>query len=158
MRPFKQYFILILSVVLSITMLSGCSESNTSGPSQTLSPATTVHQTMIWILDPAADLVWGSAGTVITEAGEKDLSPTTDEEWENVVRSAAIIAESGNLLMMHGRSYNPDWLEYSQGLSTAGTLALKAAQAKDSDALFNAGGRIYQVCKACHSQFLIETD
>ena len=51
-----------------------------------------------------------------------------------------------------------DWEEYSHGLISASKQALKAATSEDSEALFDAGGRIYQVCLACHSQYLIEID
>ena len=110
---------------------------------------------MEWILDPAADLIWDSAGFIITAEGEQDLQPTTEEGWQEVVRNAAVLAEAGNLLMLPGRNAGDDWLEYSRGLTDAAILALRAAEAKDSDALFDAGGRIYQVCLACHGQYLI---
>lgn len=116
---------------------------------------TNIQQTMAWLLDPAADLIWDSAGTIITAQGQEDLSPTTEEGWTAVVHAAATLAETGNLLMMPGRSAGEDWDEYSRGLLAAGKLAIKAAQEQDADALFDAGGRIYQVCKACHNQYWV---
>jgi hypothetical protein len=117
-----------------------------------------VHHTMELIVDPAADVIWGSAGTIITEEGRRELAPTTDEGWHKVEAAAAVLTESGNLLMMPGRSAGEDWMEYSAGLIEAGKLAMKAAQDQDSDALFDAGGRIYQVCLACHNQYWVEVD
>ena len=35
------------------------------------------------------------------------------------------------------------------------SVALEAAEKQDSDALFDAGGRIYQVCLGCHNQYVI---
>lgn len=123
---------------------------------QTYQPVTDIRQTMEWLLDPAADVIWDSAGTIITAQGQQELTPTTEEGWAKVVHAAAILAETGNLLMMPGRSAGEDWNEYSRGLVEAGKVALKAAQEQDADALFDAGGRIYQVCKACHNQYWIE--
>ena len=60
--------------------------------------------------------------------------------------------------MMPSRAVGADWVEYSAGLTAAATMAITAAQNQDSDALFDAGGRIYQVCKACHSQYLVESE
>ncbi len=114
---------------------------------------TDVHHTMELILGPAADLIWSSAGSIITAEGETDLSPTTDEGWHTVERSAAVVTETGNLLMMPGRAAGADWIQYSRGLIDAGELAMKAALKQDADALFDAGGRIYQVCLACHTQY-----
>ena len=43
-----------------------------------------------------------------------------------------------------------DWIEFSQGLITMGENAMAAANAQDEEALFKAGGEIYNVCVACH--------
>ena len=109
-------------------------------------PLLSTKQVMEWILDPATDVIWDSAGTIITEQGSQELAPTTEEGWEHVRNSAAVVAETGNLLRVPGRSLGPDWNKYSRGLLEAGQVALKAARAKDSDALFDAGGQLYQAC------------
>ena len=146
-----------LLLQLLLLLLAACAEQEapTAPPFKVV---TDPHQTMAWILDPAADLIWDSAGTIISAAGEQELHPTTAEGWDEVARNAAILAEAGNLLMLPGRSAGKDWNEYASGLIEAGILAMQAAQARDSDALFDAGGRIYQVCLACHNQYLIEVD
>jgi len=110
------------------------------------------------IIDPATDVIWSSAGSIITDAGEQDLAPTTAEEWAEVESAAAVLAESGNLLMMPGRSAGSDWNEYARGLISSGKLAMVAAEQQDADALFDAGGLIYQACLACHNQYLVEQD
>ena len=117
--------------------------------------ATTLQQTMEWVLDPAADHVWDSAGSILTAEGTEELAPTTEEGWNKVRNSAAIVAQTGNLLMMpdHAMGQN-DWIELSRGLVDAGVLAIKAAEDQDADALFSAGGQIYNVCRACHQQYV----
>jgi hypothetical protein len=117
-----------------------------------------IHQTMAWILDPAAEVIWDSAGTIITAQGHQELAPTTDEGWAKVLHAAATLTEAGNLLMMPGSAAGDDWIEYAQGLTAAGQLAIKAAQDQDDEALFEAGGRIYQVCRACHDQYWTEDE
>ena len=57
--------------------------------------------------------------------------------------------------MMPGRSAGPDWVAYAQALTEAGRVAMAAAEAKDAAALFDAGGQVYQACRACHEQFLV---
>ena len=47
-----------------------------------------------------------------------------------------------------------DWNEYAQGLTRAALLAKSAAQAPAADALFGAGGAIYNVCRACHNKYM----
>ncbi len=138
-----------------LAILSACAgEYQLSNPQYEV--VTDIHHTMELIIDPAADLIWNSAGSIVTDAGEYDLSPDTVEAWVKVEAAAAILAESGNLLMMPGRSAGEDWDGHSRGLIRAGQMALAAAEQQDADALFESGGLIYQACLACHSQYLIE--
>ncbi len=157
----------ILGTVLALALLGACDSGGSPTPTQTQTPTSTpdpappyrsvanVRQTMLWILDPAADLIWDSAGFIITAEGETDLSPTTDEGWERVRNGAAMVAESGNLLMMPGRAGGPEWVTYSQQLTAAAEVAMAAADARDADALFDAGGQVYQACRACHDQYMV---
>ncbi len=117
--------------------------------------AVDIRQTMDFIIDPAADRIWDSAGSIITADGEQDLAPATPEDWATVEAAAAVLAESGNLLMMPGRSAGPDWNEHAGHLIVAGKQAMTAAHQQDADALFDAGGEIYQACLACHNQYLV---
>ncbi|MGI9323592.1 MAG: hypothetical protein ACR2PZ_00120 [Pseudomonadales bacterium] len=106
------------------------------------------------VLDPAADVIWSSAGAVITAEGEQDLAPTTEEGWDHVRQGAASIIETANLLLLPGRAIDEgDWQEFSLGLVVMGNKAMVAAEAKDAAALFQAGADLYQVCVACHQQY-----
>ena len=151
----------ILSTVSALVLLSGCDPGgdptppSVPDPAPAYRPVANVKQTMEWILDPAADVIWDSAGFIITAEGETDLAPTTDEGWEHVRNSAAVVAETGNLLMMPGRAGPPDWVGYAQGLTAAGEVAMAAAEAHDADALFDAGGQVYVMCRACHAKYLV---
>ncbi len=120
-------------------------------------PTASIHDFMVWGLEPAADVIWGNAGYIITHDGEQDLQPTTQEGWDHVRNAATTVAEAGNLLMMPGYAADPgDWVEYSAGLVMAGIRARDAAQAKDADALFQAGANLYSVCLACHNRYIIQ--
>lgn len=134
----------------------GCSTPpEAAAPPAEFKPVTSVREMMEWIMDPSADVVWGSVGTIISTTGTEELVPRTDEEWANVRNHAAIIAESGNLLLMErGIQNDEDWAEFCRGLVDAAVLAIKAAEARDKEALFDAGGRIYAVCAACHTKFM----
>jgi hypothetical protein len=115
-----------------------------------------VKQVMNWIMDPASDVIWGSVGTIITEEGEQNLRPETDEQWTAVRDAAAMVAESGNLLLTPGRLRDQgDWVKHSHELTKAAQEAIAAAEAKDVDSLFTAGGDIYLVCTACHEQYAL---
>jgi hypothetical protein len=149
--------------VLAMTVLSACNseapapavQAETSGPEY--HQVADIKQLMNWILDPNSDVIWGAVGTVIDEQGEKNLAPETDEQWTAIRDAAAVIAESGNLLLMPGRARDQgDWAKHSHELTKAAQVALAAAEAKDTASLFTAGGDIYLVCSACHEQYALE--
>ncbi|MCZ6854408.1 MAG: hypothetical protein O7G86_10870 [Gammaproteobacteria bacterium] len=142
--------------VLGILVLMAC---EAPPPEVPFKPITDVRETMEWILDPAADVLWASAGTIITIDESRELAPTTDEGWAHVRNNAAVVAEAGNLLMMPSRAKdNADWMEYSSALVDMGVLAMQAADAQDSDALFDAGGKLYSVCTACHQAYIFDAE
>lgn len=136
-------------------MLVAC--AGDAAPPPPYKPVGDVKQTMALVLEPAADVIWDSAGTIVTADGEEDLAPTSDAEWRAVKHSAAIVAESGNLLMMPGRAKDQEgWIEISRSLVEAGERAMAAAEAQDADALFDVGGEIYEVCVSCHQTYWTE--
>jgi hypothetical protein len=142
----------LLAAVLFGQALAGCADDGAM--SDPFDNTHSTHDVMTWVLDPAADHVWASAGQIITETETVDLAPRTDEGWDRVRHSAAVVAEVGNLMLVpaHARD-NEDWAEISRGLSRAGHLAEQAAAAHDADALFEAGGVIYNVCVSCHQLY-----
>ncbi len=148
----------LFAIVLPV-LAAGCSEravESVTEPRYDLVMSS--QQLMAWVLEPAADVIWDSAGTIITAEGRQELAPTTDEGWEDVVRASALLVEAGNLMMLPGRAAGDDWIEYSQALIGTGRLAMDAARAQDPEALFDAGGRVYQVCRACHNQYWIREE
>ena len=111
-------------------------------------------QIMSLILEPASDILWDSGGWVLDSAGYEELFPTTDDGWDYVRAQAAIVVETGNLLALPERAPDNDaWLIYSNGLSDAGLLAMDAAESRNEEAFFEAGGQIYSVCTACHQAY-----
>jgi hypothetical protein len=144
---------LVVPVLLGV--LAGCSPGTETASAAPYRAVTDTKQFMNWILDPSADVIWGAAGYVVTEAGTEDLSPTTDEGWEAVRNAAAVVAEAGNLLMMPGHAQpGDDWTEIAQGLTATGELLIDAAERRDSEAVFSYGGTLYNVCVSCHQLYV----
>jgi hypothetical protein len=116
-----------------------------------------VQRLMRLVLEPAADTFWMSVSTTVTEKGVDEKFPQNDEEWEAVRHGAAVLVESGNLLMMSPRAKDAgDWIKMSAALSDAATTALRAAEVKDVDGVFKTGGDVYQACTNCHQKYWID--
>ena len=133
----------ILLLFLAALLLS---LSNTASAQQpTLKAVATVNQLMKAIIIPSSDAVFQVAME----------PPQDDEAWTAVQNSALTLAESGNLLMIGSRAKDQgDWIKAAQALVDAGTVAFKAAEDKNVDALIEAGDQVYATCEGCHERYL----
>ena len=137
--------------------LSACAPPPAAVDLPPFEPVLDMHDLMNAVLDPATDVIWGAAGTIITADGSEELTPTTPEGWQAVRNAAAVITESGNLLLLPGRAEDAgDWREYSLALIALGKEAMAAAEAEDGDAVFEVGGKLYNLCVACHQAYDLE--
>jgi hypothetical protein len=137
-----------------LVFLISCSSQPPAPAMPPFQATVSMHDLMNNVLDPAADEIWESVGTVITVEGTFEKAPASDDEWAGLKGSAMRLAESGNLLLLPSRSGgNPDWIKYSLAMIEQSNRALKAAEAKDKDAIFTIGGDIYDACTNCHKQF-----
>ena len=134
----KKNCLLVIAITFSFQLLASEKDSE-------------VHDLMAYILDPAAEAIWDSAGFVITEKGETNLAPTNQEGWDKVKHGAKVISESSYLLSMPERAVDQaQWVALSMALKGMGEKAFTASENKDSEALFEIGAELYQICVACH--------
>ena len=106
------------------------------------------------ITGPATDAIFNAVSTSVTKEGIKETAPQNDAEGAHVGNNAAALAEAGNLLMMSGRAVdNADWVKIAGELTSAANTALKAADAKDKEAIVLAGGTINETCDSCHARY-----
>lgn len=140
----------------ALIALAGCSPK--AAPTQYDTSSIDMAELMAHVVDPAAFMVWRGSGIEVTKEGERDLSPTTEEGWKVVEDGAIMVAEAGNLLMLPNRPREPvaDWNKYAKLMTQRALEAKAAAAAKDKQAVFDTGGRLYEVCTACHKQFIID--
>ena len=143
-------------------------------------PVATIREIMNSVIDPSVDEVWNSVKTVIGDGkGTIEHAPAVDEDWAEVRRHALIVSEAANLLLMHDRPVappgapslapgieltpeeirslidkNPDgWDFYVREFQDSLKPALAAIDAKNAQALFDAGEKIDTTCENCHSVF-----
>jgi hypothetical protein len=108
------------------------------------------------VLSPAARVIWRVNGTVIDATGEHDLSPKSDDDWEQIVSGAATLAESTNALMIPQRVRDRDWNSYVKKLADAATKAYRAAEAHDLKSISEVSDQLDGICASCHHHYGFE--
>ena len=135
-----------------VFLAAGC-----GGAAPPYKPVADVKTLMATVMDPIADVYWGAVGTVLDETGEHELSPKTAEEWDEVLRAGMIVAETGNLLMMPSRAKDGgEWMQAARNMVDKAEQAIRAAEARDKQAVFDRGAELYDACVACHVKYVPE--
>jgi hypothetical protein len=115
-------------------------------------PVATIEQIMEASVEPTSNAVFDAAAWL---NGVQVGGPKTDEDWKMVQANALMLAETGNLLLMGPRMKDQvGWVTRTQAMMDAANEAAKAAEAKNTEAIFKAGGKIYQACLGCHLQYI----
>ena len=166
-------------VCASLFFSSACRGGRDESQQPPYTPTATVKDIMDSMVDPSADVVWNSVATLVSAAGIEDKSPKTDAEWIDVRRGAIRVVEGANLLMMPGRhvarpgeksetpgvelepevievNINKDretWNKLAKGLHDASLGALQAIDAKNPQAVIDAGEKMDTACENCHSTY-----
>lgn len=157
------------AAMIASVMLASCSGGEPAAPAgaaaATETPEVAFHtglslkEVMGHVMDAAADGVWLRQGWEITSEGEREKFPTTDEEWLAAENAALTVAESANLLLLPGRIQDgPEWVGYTKDLYDAAIAAQAAAEVRDKQAFFDAGGAMYIACRECHRVYIIGED
>ncbi|MBI1394109.1 MAG: hypothetical protein GC152_15360 [Alphaproteobacteria bacterium] len=134
------------AAVAVITVMTGCGAET--------SKLDAVHRLMTEEMEPAAEGIWDAAGYVITAAGEESLYPTTDEGWRAVAGKANELAAAAEKLKDPLYAIdNGEWVAISESLVIASGVARAAADSRNEQDLFDAGGQIYGVCLSCHQAY-----
>jgi hypothetical protein len=144
-------------------------------------PTGTLQDLMSGLVDPSADKLWDSVGTIVSAAGTDERQPRTAEEWNEVRHAAVNLIEATNLLTVPGRhvlgagqtlddegtagnlkstqiqsmidSDRATFNGYAAGLNGAAKLALQAIEARNKDGLMAAGEAMDQACENCHLKY-----
>ena len=147
-----------------------------------LKPVAGISDIMAIEVDPSADALWASVGTVVTKSGTKNNRPTTDKQWDELRGRAVILIEAANLLLLDGRRVAREGVQkiedqgtpgnlsaeqsqnlidanrnsfasFASGLRVVGEQMLKAIDARNPEDLMEAGAALDEVCEGCHLKF-----
>jgi hypothetical protein len=143
----------IVAVVMTCVAVSPSISDDAAPPFQ---PHVDMKTFMEHVLSPAAAIIWKVNGLVIDEKGEHDLSPKSDDDWEQVVSGAATLAEATNALMIPQRAPDQDWNTYVKKLADAANKAYRAAEAHDLKSVSEVSDQLDEVCAACHRHYGLE--
>jgi hypothetical protein len=161
-------------VVLVSVFVVGCAAPS-QPPAESAAPAgpapqaySNLAQVMQAIPFPASNLIFDTQSSDPGAAKTADGSNATAQYsgvyggWTAVENAAMALSETANLIMIPGRlckNGRPVPLDQeafrkaAQGLIDAGQASLKAAQAKDLDAMVEVSGTVSDACAACHEKY-----
>jgi hypothetical protein len=154
MRPIHWYsaIFVLLFVSLALFVLRA---RTAQAPSPVLTPVASVGQIMNGLTVPASDAIFRAVATVMSSDGIRQTAPKDPQEWQAVENSAAVLVESGNLLMIARLTRDhEDWIEMTQAFMEAGKAAMKAAHDKDAEALRSSFDELSLTCERCHLRYL----
>jgi cytochrome c556 len=121
-------------------------------------PVGTISELMTDIIYPQSDELFYVMRT----------PPETDYDWSLLRRSALTLAESGNLLMIDGRSVRREgeegeegqedgreagWLAAASLLVATARTAYEATKVQDLEAIVALSPELERSCRSCHEQY-----
>ena len=143
----------------------------------------TIKDIMHSMVDPSGDFLFQSVQTIADDHGVREKAPRTDAQWEDVRQHLTVLVEAQDLLTggrmaarPRDRSKNPqvenepeevqqlidsnraDFNWRSHRLGDAASVAMKAVEAKDKDALVLALDGIDKACESCHLHYWYPRD
>jgi hypothetical protein len=138
-----------MTIATTALLLAGCNQ----GPE---APEKTVQQLMAEDVQPTAEIYWDAVQYISDiERGEYEILPETDEDWQRTRDAATRIGELARLLQTpaYAAGRGEDWMQFAVALDDVSKMAEQAADERSTDKVFEVGGTVYSVCKACHDVY-----
>lgn len=175
--------LMLLSVCLAVLPGTGCKSQEPPKESE-YKLTSPVRQIMGAMVMPNADILWSAVSSNVTDKGIEEKAPKTEAEWKTVRSSAVTIMEASDLILIPGRhvaapgekeqdpnvnlapekiealinSDRASWVKMAHDLHDSVLPALKAIDAKDAQALSDAGAGIDKACEDCHLKYWYPKD
>lgn len=169
----RSYSKLLLTIVSMLACIS-CSKNQPAYRTEA-----TVREVMDSMLEPNADFLWDAVSTRSTKDGVIEKAPRTDEDWKELREHAISLREATNVIQIPNRnvakagekagdprieltpeliqtmieSDRTTWANHAHELYDAVGIYLKGIDAKNVDAITDAGGDIDKACEDCHRRY-----
>jgi len=157
------------ALFVSLLLVGACSPAPAPAPAATQVVEGTLNQVMRGILFPNSNIIFDAQDKdPAAEADPNDPTAavhvfhSTYGGWESVENASIALAEAANLVAMPGRTCangKPVPLDDEvfqkglAGLREVSRASLKAAQAKNQDAMLDIADKLTQACSTCHDVF-----
>lgn len=169
----------LCALAVATTLVSvGCNRAETPATEEAQAPAYepmahgNLAQVMRGIPFPASNIIFDTqttdpGATVEPDDPQAGQGATAQFSgvyggWQAVENAAIALQETANLIMIPGRQCEngkpvptdqEDFRMWADNLRTAGGEALKAAQAKNLDAMVDVSGTVSDACAMCHEKY-----
>ena len=164
-------------LIVALTVVSvGCNRPEPAAEAPApAAPQYTAHgslaQVMRGIPFPASNIIFDTQTTdpgKTVEPGDTSGQGATAQfsgvygGWQAVENAAIALQETANLILIPGRSCEngkpvpvdqEDFQKWAANLREAGAASLKAAQAKNLDAMVDVSGTVSDACAMCHEKY-----
>jgi hypothetical protein len=149
-----------------------------AAPPSTVSADATIQEIMGTMIGPSSKIVFEAVSTVNVKGKEVQKVPRTEAEWAGVRNAAEKMIEGSKLIVMDGRHVarnlkakgnegelgpreveallaknRPVFIKLAREFGDVAGAALKAAEKKDVDGVFNSAGDLDAACENCHLTF-----
>ncbi len=144
----------------------------------------TIRDMMHAVVDPSAEFLFESVQVIADEQGIREIFPRSEQQWNDVRARIEVLLHAPDLLTASGvrvgrpkdQSAIPEYenqpaemqkliqanpLDFAQRagrLRDAALVAMRAAEAKDKDALLDSLNTIDRACEACHVVYWYPND
>jgi hypothetical protein len=151
----------LLVLAAALPLMSSCAREQPPA----FAMISTIEDLMEGIVEPSAAKLFEIGGQRATAAGVETIAPADEDEWAMVVHNATAVAEVANILKaldphakdgdgVDTRVREADFRRDVQAMFDAAMSVRRGAEARDPAMVFEAGGRLYDACTACHTKYL----
>jgi hypothetical protein len=147
---------LVLITIAALFVSAACAREPAQPPYKMVA---SVEDLMEGVVEPSSEKLFEIGGLQSSASGSQKIAPKDDEEWSQVKHSAMAVAEVGNILKsFEPRAREADWNKNAQDLIDSALAVSKGVDARNPDAVFEAGGHLYDACTACHMKYLPQAE
>jgi hypothetical protein len=152
-----------LNALIAVVLLAGVATAQQPAAAR---PHGTLNQVMKGILFPNSNVIFDTQdqdpAKPDKELPSAEVFSSTYGGWQAVENAAVALGEGANLIAVAGRVCengkpvplgDPEFQKALQGLRDVSAVALKAAQAKNKDAMVDVSDKLSSACAACHDAY-----